>query len=251
MSKKMIISIAVVILVIVVILFADVFRNLPFKLHYNQYSFSGTKEKMDALNQDSLAQARIAKQNVTIVIHGAETEYYKDPFGTVVWFRENGVNAVSFDYDFKAAPDESAQKLAAYVQEILQQTGTTKVNIFAVCLGGTLARYYTLNFGGAAYVENLVTVISPAVPIPASDLAYQYNKHFSFNPEPWNDVLEKIKDRNAVDKHIYFYCKRDLTVFPKYQYSEKGNFEGLICGHMLNNVNPEPLRAALELFGHK
>ncbi|MFZ2187453.1 MAG: alpha/beta fold hydrolase [Candidatus Moraniibacteriota bacterium] len=224
------------------------FKNFSFKWHYYAYSFSGTPEKMDALNKESIDTSRTTGKPITIVIHGAETTYYKDVYGTVVWFKENGVNVVSFDYDFKAAPDVSARKLSDFVDETLKETGTRKVNIMGTCLGGILAKYYAENFGGAEHIDKLITVISPARPIPETAIAYQYDTLFSFDPASWNQVLAGLQDKNPVKDHMYFYCKNDITVPAKYQFSSVGNFIGLECEHSFNNVNPEVLEPALDFI---
>lgn len=227
------------------------FRNFSFKWHYSAYSSSGTPEKMDALNKESIDNSRKDGKPITIMIHGAETTYYKDVFGTVVWFKEQGVNAVSFDYDFKAAPDVSAQKLSDFVDLVLKETRTEKVNIIGTCLGGIVAKYYAAEFNGAEHIDKLITVISPARPIPQTAIAYQYDRLFSFDPEPWNQVLEGLQYKNPVKDHIYFYCKNDITVPAKYQFSSVGNFIGLECEHSFNNVNPEVLHPALEFINKK
>lgn len=224
------------------------FKNFNTKLYYTLLSFSGTREKMDALNKESIDLAKKSQTSVTILIHGAGAVYYKDVYGTSRWFKESGLNVVSFEYDYKAPPEESAEKLSVYVDKVLMETRTEKVNIIGICLGGVTARYYVEKLNGASRLDKLITIISPAVPIPSTELAYKYNKNFSFDPEPWNGVLEYIQDKNSVKKHLYISCKKDLLVPFAYQISRQGNFRELACGHSFINVNPDILQAALDFI---
>lgn len=226
----------------------EFFRNLGFKLKYDLYSWSGSKEKMDAFNRESIEKSKKSGERVLLVIHGAGAQYYGDVYGTAIWLRQQGMNPVSFDYDYKEKPEDSVKKLASYVDSLLLETGKEKIDIYGICLGGVLARYYAEEYGGLSKIENLVTVISPAVSLPSSEIAYQYDKYFSFDPEPWNVVLEKFKNKNSVKKHLYIYCKKDIIVPTKYQFSENGNFLGLDCGHAFVNSNPEILQSGLDFI---
>ncbi|MCX4164696.1 MULTISPECIES: triacylglycerol lipase [Paraburkholderia] len=50
----------------------------------------------------------------------------------------------------------SASVLASYVQQVLSQTGATKVDLVGHSQGGMLAEYYAKVIGGAPYIHNLV-----------------------------------------------------------------------------------------------
>ncbi len=246
-----IVVVLTVLLVIAWLNSSNYFNNFSSKLYYSLISLSGTREKMDTFNEESIENAKKNQTSLTILVHGAGAEYYKDVYGTALWFKENGLRVVSFEYDYKDSPDMSAKKLSQYVDEVLKETKTKKLNIIGICLGGVTARYYVEKLHGSEKVDKLVTIISPAIPIPSTELAYKYNKNFSFNPEPWNGVLEYIQDKNSVEKHLYISCRKDILVPLKYQISRKGNFKELTCGHSFINVNPDILNEALNFINKK
>lgn len=252
-NKKMHTTFLIVLVVIVsgllsFAIYSGYFSNFGFKLRYSLIALKGSKDEMDFINKESVENAKKNKQKVLLLIHGAGSNYYDDVFGTVKWFKEGGANVVSFDYDFMDPPEDSVKKLSAYIDDLLMETGTEKVDIYGICLGGILARHYAQDFGGSGKIGSLVTVLSPAVPIPETAIAYKYDKIFAFDPAPWNVVLERIKNVNPVKKHIYLYCKKDIIVPTKYQHSEVGNYVGFNCGHAFVNENLEILQKASEFL---
>jgi len=252
-NKKMVFIFLIILFlsIFLFLLFSGFFRNFDEKIRYGGYSFKGTAKEMDALNEDSIKKSAEEKNLITVVIHGAGSEYYSDVFGTVLWFKEKKYNVVSFDYDYKADPIESTKKLSVFVDETLKKTGTKKINIYGICLGGIIARYYAEKLDGAQYINKLVTVVSPIIPLPQNEPAYLYDKYFSFNPEPWNNIIKELNEEKSVSQHLYIYCKKDLLVPAKYQHTPGGNFLGLNCDHSFVNVNPEILNVALNFFENK
>jgi len=237
-----------VLLLLCMAIYAGFFKDFAFKIKYGSYSFFGTKEKMNAINVESIAKSKKDRTNVTVVIHGAGAEYYKDVYGTVIWLKEQGMNPISFDYDFRESPDVSAGRLKKFIEETLLETGNEKVDILGICLGGMLAKYYAQEYGGASSIRKLVTIISPALVIPEKEPAYIYDKYFSFDPDPWNEILVKLENINPVVDHLYLYCRKDLLVPSKYQRAEIGNYFGFDCGHAFINTNPQLLQKAGEFL---
>ncbi len=240
------------VLILLLVLFAasspEYFRNFGFKMRYDTIAFFGTREKMDAINSESIDAVKKNGGELTIIVHGTATEYYQDVYGTALLFRERGLNVVSFDYDYKADPDISAQRLSRYVEMLRAETGVGKVNIIGICLGGMLVRYYVEQYDGARFVDHLITAGSPVNVIPATDPAYQYNRFFSFDPVPWNAVSAKIQGKSSVEKNMYIYCERDYAVRTKYQVGTVGNYVGMDCGHTFLSINPEILTADLNFI---
>jgi len=139
-------------------------------------------------------------------------------------------------------PDISAKKLSLYIDDILKQTGTEKVNIVGFCLGGNLAEYYAEKFGGSKKMNKLITVLSPLRPMPSTGIFYEIDKLMSFNPDPWNEVLSYMQDKTPVFDTLRVYGKKDIIVPTKYQIPDKGDSIGLDLGHSpLISVDPEIL----------
>ena len=60
-------------------------------------------------------------------------------------------------HDVRAA----AQRLAATVEAICEQTGYERIHVIGHSMGGIIARYYVQRMGGDARVHTLVTLGSP------------------------------------------------------------------------------------------
>lgn len=232
------------------IIYFGTLSNLSFfKIKYRLLSLFSTSEKMDKLNQESIDKSKEDKKEITIIIHGAAANYYRDIYGTAVWLREQGINAVSFDFNYKDSPDISAEKLNLYVDDLLNQTGTQKVNIVGFCLGGSLAEYYAEKYAGFKKIGKLVTVLSPLKPMPESGFFYKIDKLIFFNPDPWNDATSYLQNRYPVADTLHIYGKKDIIIPTKYQIPDKGNSVGLDVGHSpLINVDPEILNITLKFI---
>lgn len=57
--------------------------------------------------------------------------------------------------------EESAPQLATFVRGVLAATGARKVDLVGHSQGGLMPRYYLKNLGGAAYVDELISMGAP------------------------------------------------------------------------------------------
>ena len=255
MIKPLIIVLLVILVIFFVlwIIYIGQFANVSFfKLKHRLLSIFATSEKMDKFNQESINTAKENKKEITIIIHGAAANYYNDVYGTALWLREQGINAVSFDYDYKALPDVSAKKLSLFVDNILEQTKTGKVNIVGFCLGGNLAEYYTEKYNSAQKINKIITVLTPLKPMPASGIFYKIDKLMAFNPDPWNEVLLYLQDKNSITNVLHIYGTEDIIVSTKYQIPDKGNSIAVALGHSpLMTVDPKILNLVLDFINKK
>ncbi len=64
----------------------------------------------------------------------------------------------------------NASELDVFINNVLSQTGKTKVDIVAHSMGGLSSRYYIQNLGGHAKVGSLVTLGSPHKGAPLANL---------------------------------------------------------------------------------
>ena len=66
---------------------------------------------------------------------------------------------------------EASEMLAEVVDEVRAESGQDKIDILAECTGGVIARHYVQSLGGDAYVDRLVTFVSPQAGLPAARYA--------------------------------------------------------------------------------
>jgi len=69
---------------------------------------------------------------------------------------------------------ENSEALVQVVDNILAQTGETKIDILAECTGGLIARHYIQSLGGDEHVSRFVTFISPQHGIAKAPLAADF-----------------------------------------------------------------------------
>jgi triacylglycerol lipase len=69
-----------------------------------------------------------------------------------------GYETFAIDYGNRGTGDiaASAQQLAAFIDQVLTQTGASKVDIVGHSQGGMMPRYYVKNLGGASKVDDLI-----------------------------------------------------------------------------------------------
>ncbi|ADG88798.1 esterase/lipase family protein [Thermobispora bispora] len=67
----------------------------------------------------------------------------------------------AWNYDWTQSNAVTAQKLAAYVDQVRAQTGAAKVDIVTHSMGGLSSRYYLKFLGGTAYVDDWVSIGGP------------------------------------------------------------------------------------------
>src|SRR5688500_13476404 len=63
---------------------------------------------------------------------------------------------------------QASEDLAEVVDEVRAESGQDKIDILAECTGGVIARHYVQSLGGDAYVDRLVTFVSPQAGLPAA-----------------------------------------------------------------------------------
>ena len=66
---------------------------------------------------------------------------------------------------------EASEMLADVVDQVRAESGQDKIDILAECTGGVIARHYVQSLGGDAYVNRLVTFVSPQAGLPKAKYA--------------------------------------------------------------------------------
>lgn len=69
---------------------------------------------------------------------------------------------VNFPYDWRLSPETSAEELSCFVDKVIKDTGKSKVNIVARCLGGNVLSAYLQNDKSAADKLNEVVFFIPS-----------------------------------------------------------------------------------------
>ena len=66
---------------------------------------------------------------------------------------------------------EASEMLADVVDQVRAESGQDRIDILAECTGGVIARHYVQSLGGDAYVNRLVTFVSPQAGLPKAKWA--------------------------------------------------------------------------------
>lgn len=66
---------------------------------------------------------------------------------------------------------EASEMLADVVDQVRAESGQDTIDILAECTGGVIARHYVQSLGGDAYVNRLVTFVSPQAGLPKAKYA--------------------------------------------------------------------------------
>ena len=66
---------------------------------------------------------------------------------------------------------EASEMLADVVDQVRAESGQETIDILAECTGGVIARHYVQSLGGDAYVNRLVTFVSPQAGLPKAKYA--------------------------------------------------------------------------------
>ena len=85
--------------------------------------------------------------------------YAEEPDEPLLDEHENGTNIYSFRYDWRLDPYQTAEKLDAYIDEIIKATGHGKVILSAYSEGGEIALAY-LDAYGSSKLEKYITQCS-------------------------------------------------------------------------------------------
>ncbi|MFN0251564.1 MAG: esterase/lipase family protein [Kofleriaceae bacterium] len=97
---------------------------------------------------------------------------------------------------------ENSERLADVVDNILAQTGETKLDILAECTGGLIARHYIQSLGGDEHVSRFVAFISPQNGIAKAPLAADFAGWPAlFDLSPGSAFLETVNSQ-TVPAHI-------------------------------------------------
>ncbi|MBC7544201.1 MAG: alpha/beta fold hydrolase [Candidatus Sericytochromatia bacterium] len=112
----------------------------------------------------AMAQPRATRTGKTpvLVVQGYMEPSYFFMYGVYRHLQEEGQAVYGINlFPNVSHAETQAQKLAAKIQEILKETGATKINLVCHSFGGLVARHLIQNMGGARYVDRYVSIATP------------------------------------------------------------------------------------------
>lgn len=218
-------------------------RRFP-KYIYAIITILGTKKKVDAINEENIRRAKEKGKEVTILLHGTLANYYKTMYCTIIILKKLGLDVVSIGYNYNTPIEDSGAEIKKKIEKILKETNKKKVNIFGICLGGVVARYYAEVLGGKEKINRLVTLQSPIWKIPEKDTGAVANSLFGGRPRLYNSGIEKIKNKHTVKDYLYICSLDDLIIKPEYSIHTGLNCHILRGGHLFASYYTEALRTA-------
>jgi len=126
-------------------IFGDMKTNADGSSYYDVKNYINTAEECCYANlQEKYPEGR----------HQAENEMMTDVFGHV-----GAENCFVFTCDFRMGAVECAEKLRAFIDDVIEYTGKDKVNILAVSHGGQVSGTYLTLYGHEGKVNNAVLTV--------------------------------------------------------------------------------------------
>jgi len=209
-----------------------------------------SKKKVDRLNKLSISEAIENKKEITILIHGIATNYYRYMYGLVKWFRKHNICIVSVGYDYTKSPRIGAYKIKGEIEEVIRKAGVKKVNILGISQGGLVARYYIELLGGKKFVDKFVTIYSPIKEVSENSIGFKLNKFTNGHPELSNTAIREIDSLFSIKKHLAIYGKKDEILGNQYPIPKRINKDIIqipISGrHLFITYEPTAMKLALD-----
>jgi pimeloyl-ACP methyl ester carboxylesterase len=108
----------------------------------------------------------------------------------------------------------AANRLAATVESICEQTGYEQIHVVGHSMGGIVARYYVQRMGGDARVHTLVTLGSPHGGTTAARLL---PRGVCRQLRPSSDVVAELAQpaRSCRTRFVSFWSDLDVLITPK------------------------------------
>lgn len=121
------------------------------------------------LEFDSPLKAESGAKNPVLLVHGYTGSILDDLSVALYWkfmkdrLVADGFTVYTITLDNAAIQDiaKSAQQTATKIQQILSQTGASKVDVVGHSEGGLVNRYYIQKLGGVNYVDDYISISTP------------------------------------------------------------------------------------------
>ena len=123
---------------------------------------------------------------------------------------EYWLDQYTFTYDSRLDPYENAEKLNAYINEVLRVTGKSKVNLIGRCLGTTLVSTYLTKYG-CSKVETAIFYASAFNGVQEMDDFFTGNFNFDANR-----IEYYINSQSDRDSDAYYMINSGWTALTKF-----------------------------------
>lgn len=159
-----------------------------------------------------------------ILVHG-----FIGGYGLTPWFvmkdrlvrdgwRRDWIFEIYYKDPVFASNVQNAKELAAFVQYVLQKTGASKVDLVGHSMGGLSSRYYIKFLGGAAYVDDYVSLGTPQHGTGLANIPLlPYLSAGALEMRPGSDFMNKLNSGDETPGSVHYraiYSYIDELVFP-------------------------------------
>jgi triacylglycerol lipase len=98
-------------------------------------------------------------------------------------YSENELFAITMTPPQNESHQHYADQVKPFIEDVIQKTGRSKINIVAHSLGCTVSRHYIKHMGGDKIVDRVVLICGGNHGIPAADLTMNQPEVFKQSPE--------------------------------------------------------------------
>lgn len=198
------------------------------------------------LTLPSASPARAAGHDPVIFVHGYWGDFWN--WGVMVdRFRYDGWSSAElypWDYNTGQSNVTTANQLSAYVDKVLAATGASKVDIVSHSMGGLSTRYYLRNLGGAAKVDEWVSVGGPNHGTAAAYLCFDVSCGDMRFGSPFLTALNSGDETPGAVRYGTFWSSCDEIINP----DDSTVLSGASNHHLWGCIGHVSLLGSLEVY---
>ncbi len=152
-------------------------------------------ERHEATNTIEPGPTPLAEPRTVLLVTGVTipAEWFDSIF---VRLERDGFRPVVYEPPALLSGDlfQASRDLAEVVEAVRAESGQDTIDILAECTGGVIARHYVQSLGGDAYVDKLVTFVSPQNGIAKAPLAAAF-AHWPalYDLSPGSEFLQAVQ----------------------------------------------------------
>jgi triacylglycerol esterase/lipase EstA (alpha/beta hydrolase family) len=167
-----------------------------------------------------------------VFVHGYSGSTIVNFSSMISWFKSDGYPSnrlYYYKYISIIGVEKGADTLKNKVEEVLEETGRSKVDLVCHSMGGLVARYYMKNLGGASKVNQVVYVATPH-----RGTAWAYIEPFTQAAKDMRPGSSLLNSINGYCPGLSLWSSCDEVVIPNSS-ANMGDAENIGCwGHILS-----------------